>query len=63
MERDFAETAESGVEDAAKVDDIQIGQVEEYIEAGPEEDVIMDDDPPELAMPEASSSDLGLAGP
>ena len=49
LERELAETAEIGVEDASKTNEIQIGQVEEYIEAGQDEDVIMEDDLPELA--------------
>ena len=63
LELELAEAAEIGVEDASKIDEIQIGQVEEYIEAGQDEDVIMEDDLPELARSEASGDDVGPAGP
>ena len=36
------------LEDASKADEIQIGQVEEFIEADQDEDVIMEDDLPEV---------------
>ena len=44
-------------------DDIQISQVEEYAEADPKEDVVIDNGPPELRRSGASDNDVGPAGP
>ena len=62
-ERNLAEVVEIEGEEASKMDDIQIGQVEEYIEVGQDEDVDMEDGLPEMAMPEASDDDIGPGGP